>query len=161
MMVPTTLTENPTKKPNIFTSIQTTRRQLLNKFHNQLKKDSILLSFKDIFQESDIYYEKCLKNNRYKTKLQYQQRKENNQNRKKRNRCFIWFNPPYSPSVKTNMGRIFIKLSSKNLPPNHRFVKIFNKNTIKLSYSCLPNIRSKIRLITPLCKNITFASMKS
>ena len=71
-------------------------------------------------------------NNKMKTK----------QKEKKRN--IIWFNPPYSKSVKTNIGRIFIKLISKHFPPNHKFVKIFNKNTIKLSYSCMPNIRSKI-----------------
>ena len=108
------------------------------------KRLSILSSSKDIFQESAIYYEKCLKNSGYKTKLQYQQPKENNQNKKKRKRNIIWFNPPYSKSVKTNIGRIFIKLISKHFPPNHKFVKIFNKNTIKLSYSCMPNIRSKI-----------------
>ena len=39
---------------------------------------------------------------------------------------------------------MFIKLISKHFPPNHKFVKIFNKNIIKLSYSCMPNIRSKI-----------------
>ena len=108
------------------------------------KRFSILSSSKKIFQESAIYYEKYLKNSGYKTKLQYQQPKENNQNKKKRKRNIIWFNPPYSKSVKTNIGRIFIKLISKHFPPNHKFVKIFNKNTIKLSYSCMPNIRSKI-----------------
>ena len=51
---------------------------------------------------------------------------------------------PDSKSVKTNIGRIFIKLISKHFPPNHKFVKIFNKITIKLSYSSMPNIRSKI-----------------
>ena len=71
-------------------------------------------SSKDIFQESAIYYEKYLKNSGYKTKLQYQQPKENNQNKKKRKRNIIWFNPPYSKSVKTNIGRIFIKLNNKN-----------------------------------------------
>ena len=139
-MVHTALTENPTKKPTIFTSVQTTCHQSLKKCHDQLKKDS-KLSSKDIFQESAIYYEKCLKS---RTKLQYQQLKENNQSKKKRKRNIIWFNPPYSKSVKTNIGRIFIKLISKHFPPNHKFVKIFNKNTIKLSYSCMPNIRSKI-----------------
>ena len=84
------------------------------------------------------------KNSGYKTKLQYQQPKENNQNKKKRKRNIIWFNPLYSKSVKTNIRRIFIKLISKHFPPNYKFVKIFNKNTIKLSYSCMPNIRSKI-----------------
>ena len=57
----TALTENPTKKPTIFTSIQTTCYQSLKKFHDQLKKDSILSSSKNIFQESAIYYEKNLK----------------------------------------------------------------------------------------------------
>ena len=36
-----------------------------------------------------------------------------------------------------------IKLISKHFSPNHKFVKTLNKNTIKLSYSCMPNIRSK------------------
>ena len=108
------------------------------------KRLSILSSSKDIFQELAIYYEKCLKNSGYKTKLQYQQPKENNKNKKKRKRKIIWINPQYSKSVKTNIEKIFIKLISKHFPPNHKFVKIFNKNTIKLSYSCMLNIRSKI-----------------
>ena len=53
------------------------------------------------------------------------------------------FNTPYSKSLKTNIGRIFIKLISKHFPPNQKFVKIFNKNTKKLSYSWMTNIRSK------------------
>ena len=84
------------------------------------------------------------KNSGYKTKLQYQQPKENNQNKKIRKCNIIWFNPPYSKSVKTNIRSIVIKLISKLIPLNHKFVKFFNKNTIKLSYSCMPNIRSKI-----------------
>ena len=77
------------------------------------KRLSILLSLKNIFQESAIYYEKCLKNRGYKSKLQYQQPKENYQNKR--------FNPPYSNSVKNNIRRIFIKLISKHFPPNHKF----------------------------------------
>ena len=45
---------------------------------------SILSSSKNIFQESAIYYEKCLKNSGYNTKLQYQQPRENNQNKKEK-----------------------------------------------------------------------------
>ena len=108
------------------------------------KRLSILSSSENIFQESAIYYEQCLKNSGYKAKLQHQQPKENNQNKKKRKRNIIWFNLPYSKSVKTNIGRIFVKLISKHFPPNHKFVKIFNKNAMKLSYSCMLNIRSKI-----------------
>ena len=140
MMVHTALTEDPKKKPTIFTSIQTIK-EIPRSIEKRL---SILSSSKDVFQESAIYYEKCLKNSGYKTKLQYQQPKENNQNKKKRKHNTIWFNPAYSKPVKTNIGRISITLISKHLPPNHKFVKIFNKNTVKLSYSCMPNIRSKI-----------------
>ena len=76
---------------------------------------------------SSIYYEKYLKNSEYKAKLQYLQPKENNENKKKRNRNIIWFNPPHNNSVKTNIRRIFIKLISKHFPPNQKFAKIFKK----------------------------------
>ena len=99
---------------------------------------------KNIFQESTIYYKKCIKNSGYKNKLQYQKPKENNQNKKKRKRNIIWSNPLYSKSVKTNIGEIFIKLISKHLLPNHKFGKIFDKTQLKLRHFCMPNIRSKI-----------------
>ena len=86
-------TENPTKKRTILTSIQTTRHQPLRKFNNKIdKRLSILTLSKNTFQESAIYYEKSLKNSGYKTKLQYQQPKVNNQNKKKRKSNIIWFN---------------------------------------------------------------------
>ena len=65
-------------------------------------------------------------------------------NKKKRKRKTIWFNPPYSKSVKTNIERIFINLISKHFPPNHKFLKILDKDTTKFSYSCMPNTRPKI-----------------
>ena len=101
-------------------------------------------SSKNIFQESVIYYKKCLKSSGHKTKLQYEQPKENNQNKRKRKRNIFWFNPPYSKSIKTNIERILTKLISKRFPPNHKLVKTFNKNTRKLNCSSMPNIRSKI-----------------
>ena len=91
------------------------------------KRLSILSSPKNVFQEWAIYCEKCLDNSGYKIKLQYQQPKENNQSKKKRKRNIIWFNPPYSKSTKSNIGRIFIKLISKHFPLNHKFVKKHNK----------------------------------
>ena len=62
-MVHIALTENPTKTLTIFTSIQTICHQSLNKFQNQLKKESQFCHNLNIFfrRESAIYYEKCLK----------------------------------------------------------------------------------------------------
>ena len=102
-----------------------------------------MLSSKSIFQESSIFYEQCIKSSGYKTKLQHQPPKESNQNKKERECNIIWFNSPHSRSVKINIRRILIKLISNHFPPNHKLIKIFNKNTIKLSYSCMTTIRSK------------------
>ena len=69
----------------------------------------------------------------------------NNSERKKtRKRKIIWFNPPYSINVETNIGKTFLKLVRKHFPRNNSFHKIFNKNTIKISYSCMRNISSII-----------------
>ena len=59
-------------------------------------------------------------------------------------RKIIWLNPPYCVSVKTNVGRIFLKLIKKHFPKGDSLNKIFNKNTVKLSYSCMGNISSII-----------------
>ena len=65
----------------------------------------------------------------------------NNSGRKNtRKRRVIWFNPPYSVNVETNIGKIFLKLAKKHFPCNNSFHKIFNKNTINISYSCMRNI---------------------
>ena len=59
-----------------------------------------------------------------------------------RTRKVIWFNPPYNSHVKTNVGKTSMKLIIKHCPKHDRYHKIFNKNTIKLSYSCMPNMGS-------------------
>ena len=60
-------------------------------------------------------------------------------------RQIIWFNPSYSANVKTNVGKIFIRLVDKHFPPHHKYYKLFNRNNIKLSYSCMPNMNNVIR----------------
>ena len=71
--------------------------------------------------------------------------KNNDENQKrKRKRNIIWFNPPYSKNVKTNIGKTFLQLLSKHFPKDHEMHKIFNKNTVKISYSCMNNISSML-----------------
>ena len=65
--------------------------------------------------------------------------------RRNRNRKIIWFNPPFSQNVKINIGKLFFKLLRKNFPKNHKFRKIFNLNTLKLSYSSMANLQSLIK----------------
>ena len=47
-------------------------------------------------------------------------------------------------NVKTNVGKKFLNIVSKNFPKTHRFHGLFNRNNLKVSYSCLPNISSII-----------------
>ena len=50
-------------------------------------------------------------------------------------REIIWYNPPFSLNLKTNIGKIFFKLLNKHFPVH----KIFNKNTVKVKLSCMRN----------------------
>ena len=58
---------------------------------------------------------------------------KNSERNKSRKRKIIWFNPPYSMNVETNIGKTFLKLVKKPFPRNNSFHKIFNKSTIKIS----------------------------
>ena len=61
-----------------------------------------------------------------------------------RKRVITWFNPPFDMKVKTNVGRKFRTMVEECFPEGHKLRKIFNKNTLKLSYSCMPNVKRKI-----------------
>ena len=61
-----------------------------------------------------------------------------------RHRDIIWYNPPFSRNVATNVGRSFPKILNEESPKGHALHKIFNRNTVKISYSCMPNLKQKI-----------------
>ena len=63
---------------------------------------------------------------------------------RKRSRKVIWFNPPYSLNVQTNVGREFLNLLDKHFPRGNPLHKHLNRNKIKISYRCLPNMGRKI-----------------
>ena len=44
------------------------------------------------------------------------------------------FIPPYSLNLKTNVGQLFLKLLDRHFPRAHKFHKIFNRKTVKISY---------------------------
>ena len=94
------------------------------------------------FEKSKTIYETALKESGYDAPLNYN---PTNGNRRNRGRKIIWFNPPFNNSVKTNVGRKFLGLVKKNFPRNHRYHQIFNRNTLKLSYCCTPNLGNIIK----------------
>lgn len=76
--------------------------------------------------------------------LKYVQKIEKTSKNKNRKRNIIYFNPPYSKSVETNIGQKFLNLIKKCFPKVNPLSKIFNKNSIKVTYSCLPNMGARI-----------------
>jgi hypothetical protein len=54
--------------------------------------------------------------------------------RRNSQRNIIWFYPPFSKSVNTNIGREFLSLIDKHFPLQHKLHKIFNRDTLKISY---------------------------
>ena len=52
----------------------------------------------------------------------------------------IWFNPPFSANAKTNIGAQFLKLIDKHFQKSNPLSKIVNRNCVKISYRCTPNI---------------------
>ena len=78
---------------------------------------------------------------------QYQfQQYEHQQTQPRRNqsRNIICFNPPFSSNVETNVARKFLKLVQKHFS-KHCYHKIFNKNNIKVSYSCMDHMEKLIK----------------
>ena len=47
-------------------------------------------------------------------------------------------------NVVTNIAKKFLQLISKHFPKGHKLNKVFNRNNVKVSYSCMPNIASII-----------------
>ena len=68
---------------------------------------SSLPSSEEIFNDSVIPYQDELDKSGYKHKLEYKANINTASNKKQRKKKIIWFNPPYSKSVKTNIGKLY------------------------------------------------------
>ena len=105
---------------------------------------------KELFNKAKPHYESALKQSGHDEELIHTEHKKPvthtiQNSRKNRQRNIIWFNPPYSMNVQTNIGREFLNLFSTHFLKNHWYSKIFNKNNMKISYSCIDNLQTIIR----------------
>ena len=64
---------------------------------------------------------------------------------KKRTWNIKWFNPPFSLTIKTNVAKSFFRLLDEHFARSHSLYKIFSRNTIKVSYSCMSNVSQIIK----------------
>ncbi len=111
------------------------------------KRISTLSSTEDVFKNAAPAYNDALKKSGHNYTIKYSKQypKKPRTNGRKRSRRVTWFNPPYSASVKTNVASKFLSLITKHFPVGHKLHKIFNKNTVKVSYSCCKNMNAVIK----------------
>ena len=107
------------------------------------KRISNLPCTENKFSKAKPLYESALKNSGFKHSMKFEAPAENA--RRNRNRKVVWFNPPYSSNVKRNIGKVFLTLARKHFPRSHKLSKIFNLDTIKISYSSMPNVKNLIK----------------
>ena len=107
------------------------------------KRLSSLSSNIEVFNDSKQEYKAALGKSGYLEPISYQE------NLQKKKRCrkmkIIWFNPPYSSNVATDIGRKFFGLIEKHFPKKSPLHQIINKNTVKLSYCCNAKPRENIK----------------
>lgn len=95
-------------------------------------------SSKEVFDQSVPLYQDALDKAGYDHKLEYQELHQ--VKKRKRKKSIIWFNPPFSMRLKTNVGKKFLALIDKHFPKGHILHPLINRKRVKISYRCLPNM---------------------
>ena len=116
-------------------------KQIPNSVNTRL---SAISSNEQVFNETKETYTKALRRSGHQANLTYINNQNNqestNRRRRRQRREITYFNPPYSNSLKTNLGKEFLKLIDKNFPVNNILHHIINRHTVKISYSCTQSI---------------------
>ena len=99
----------------------------------------------EIFITSTAPYQAALEASGYSHKLKFDPNARNKPPKnRRRNRKVTWFNPPFNKNVKTNVGKQFLAILRETFPPTDPLHKICNKNTIKVSYRCMNNMKREV-----------------
>ena len=102
-------------------------------------------SNKEVFNTDKGEYEEVLKRSGYSNiSLSFHQSSASHV-KGQRHRNIIWFNPPYSLPVITNVVKKFLQLIDLHFPPLNKFHQIFNRNNVKVSYCCTQNVGNIIK----------------
>ena len=109
------------------------------------KRLSEISSTREAFERATPEYQEVLNKSGYDHQLRYQPTTAQSRPGPRKRQCNItWYNPPYSQSVATNVGKKLLGIVNDTFKKDHPLRKIFNGNTLKLSYSCMTNLGSNI-----------------
>ena len=116
---------------------------IVKKLHKMINKRLSELSCNQEFSTAEPLYKEALSVSNYEASLKFEKPQYNI--KRNRSRKVIWFNPPFSQNVKTNIRKTFLKLVKQHFPRHHKLNKIFNKKNPELSYCCMKNMSSIIK----------------
>ena len=104
-------------------------------------------SDKASFVDAKPLYDNALKASGFSEEADYIEERKSAVRGKWKNlpRKITWFNSPFSQNVATNVGRRFRTLIRKHFPRSSKLYNIFNANTLKIRYSCMPNMAAVSR----------------
>lgn len=105
---------------------------------------SLISSNEECFNLEARPYQQALEKSGYTHKLEYSKSAALQPEKRNRKRNITWFNPPFNKAVATNVGRKFLNIVKDTFKQDHPLRKIFNANTIKLSYCCTTNMHSMV-----------------
>ena len=126
-------TRNPTIQEQLSTY------NLPMNINNRLSR---LSANEEIFNEAAPPYQQALIDSEYEHILKFQPNiRSNNWKKRNRNRKCLWFNPPWSSNVKSNIGAQFLRIISECFPRGHILHKVFNRNNVKVSYRTMDNVK--------------------
>ena len=104
---------------------------------NISKRINILSEDETTLNKSKDLYNNALAEKGFTNKTAFQKQQNTStvtNNTKNLRRKVIWFNPPFSLNVSTNIGKKFFSLLGKHFSKTHQLHKLFNCNNVKVSY---------------------------
>ena len=105
---------------------------ILRELPNSINKRINTLSCdKGTFDAAALEYNKALRRSDFNAQLTYQPPNANTNTQRSRSWNVIWYNPPFSKNVKTNISHKFLQLIDKHFPPCHKLSKLFNRHTVR------------------------------
>ena len=106
------------------------------------RRISELSANRNVFTAEAPAYQHALKEAGYNHQLQYIEKPTTKKRVRKRN--VTWFNPPWNDEVSTNIAKKFLAMLDRHFPKGSELHRYFNRNTVKVSYSSMPNMGSLI-----------------
>ena len=102
------------------------------------RRISDLSSSEEIFKQAAPIYNQALRNSGFNEEIKFSKRDNNRKGN--RSRRIIFFHPPWSDQIKSNVGKCFLQLLDKHFPRGSELFHYFSRQKVKVSYSILPNV---------------------